>query len=102
MADEPLVFKNVRGGAPIAPAEVPKLPPAALSAVLARLREKANGSEGVAIELAVDVVYYALRRLDPSLTRAQIADDEDFAVVERAYDVIQAANPNVFREEGQA
>lgn len=97
MTEEPLVFKHVRGGKPFAPSEIPKLPPAAMKAVLQRLRENSDTPlSELSVDVAIDVVTIALRRLDPNVTASDIGNDEDFDMVRRAYEHIERANPSIF------
>jgi hypothetical protein len=92
--EEPFVFKNVRLGKPILPSEVPKCPPSVLKVLLTKLREENVGAAGV--DLAVEVVYICLRRLDSSISLQAMADDEDLDLVMRAFRFIQKENPSIF------
>lgn len=97
MPEEPLVFKHVRGGKPFAASELPKLPPAAMRAILSRLKEQDDaGVSSVAMDMAVDIVAIALRRMDPSVSVEAIYEDEDYDMVQRAYGYIEKANPSIF------
>jgi hypothetical protein len=97
MTDEPLIFKHVRGGKPFAPSEIPKLPPAAMRAMLTYQRDHPEADPfQTAMDIAVDIVAIALRRIEPTLSVSIVYDDEDYEMVLRAYGHIQRANPAFF------
>lgn len=109
MPSEAFRFKHVRNGAPIAPDELPKLPPEAAMKMLGKAKElglnpvtmtEADAAR-VLGETMVDMVYLSLRRLLPeaerhSFRREHLFEDEDLDEVKACYLAIQERNPTLF------
>lgn len=94
----PFRFKHVRNGEPIAPSEVPKLPPAAMMLIL-RARDARSANRPVELvlhELSVGIVTACLRRLEPTITEKQVEEDEEFAETTRFYAFLIQQNPEIF------
>lgn len=108
MSDAPLSFKCIREGAPFDASELPKLPPRAMKAMLAVLKEngvdptaKLNEKDPATLvalnEVATVLVHASLKRMaGGALPLAAVAEDEDMEMVLRAFRALRDANPLFF------
>jgi hypothetical protein len=104
MPSESFRFKHVRSGAPIGRDELPKLPPQAAVVMLNKVKElglsPTNMSEAdatyVLTEIMVDMVFLSLQRLDRTVSRGALMNDEDLDEVKACFLAIQDANPTLF------
>ena len=88
----PFVFKHVLDGKPIPADNVPKLP---MAAVLAIVGADLNDPVKV-LRANVECVVHVLRRLDATVAVDKFLEDEDFAEWSRLFEHIKAQNPKFF------
>lgn len=110
MSEQPFFrFKHVRAGAPVHAGDLPKLPPRAVSVILNKFKDAGLSPQmdvskpevaAILSDLATDLVFLTLRRIEPTLTLAQVAEDEDFEEVLACFTAVQAANPKLFPKAG--